>query len=178
MKTIFFLSLLSRSYFLKLWWHHVIELLKYYLVHASSVIQSCPILCDSTDSSPPDCSVHYPVLSSKNTGVVDISSSRGSSGPTDQTHVSCGFCIGRQILFHWARLGSPNIILNGGQTQRHTKLSWTFISQNCSFPISVLHSIRWLNHGCHLPSISHFNNFRTICDTEATALKTHKPKLR
>ena len=109
---------------------------------------------------------------------VAISSSRGSSGPTDQTHVSCGFCIGRQILFHWARLGSPNIILNGGQTQRHTKLSWTFISQNCSFPISVLHSIRWLNHRCHFPSISHFNTFYTICDTKATALKTHKPKLR
>ena len=29
---------------------------------------------------------------------VAISSSRGSSEPTDQTHVSCGFCIGRQIL--------------------------------------------------------------------------------
>ena len=33
------------------------------------VIQSCPALCDPVDSSPPDCSVHYTVLSSQNTGV-------------------------------------------------------------------------------------------------------------
>ena len=32
---------------------------------------------------------------------VVISSSRGSSQPRDQTRVSCGFCIGRQILYHW-----------------------------------------------------------------------------
>ena len=31
-----------------------------------------------------------------------ISSSRGSSWPRDQTHVFCVFCIGRQILYHWA----------------------------------------------------------------------------
>ena len=108
---------------------------------------------------------------------VAISSSRGSSRPTHQTHISCGFCIGRQILFHWAGLGSPNITLNGGQTQ-NTKLSWTFISQNRSFPISVLHSIRCLNHRYHFPSISHFNTFPATCDTKAMALKTHKPKLR
>ena len=33
---------------------------------------------------------------------VAISFSRGSSQPRDWTHVSCGFCIGRQILYHWA----------------------------------------------------------------------------
>ena len=31
-----------------------------------------------------------------------ISSSRGSSWPRDQTHVSCLSCIGRSILYHWA----------------------------------------------------------------------------
>ena len=31
-----------------------------------------------------------------------ISYSRTSSRPRDQTHVSCGSCIGRQILYHRA----------------------------------------------------------------------------
>jgi len=35
---------------------------------------------------------------------VDISSSRGSSQPKDQTHISY---IGRQILYHLSHLGSP-----------------------------------------------------------------------
>ena len=33
---------------------------------------------------------------------VAISSSRGSFWPRDQTCISCGSCIGRQILYHWA----------------------------------------------------------------------------
>ena len=33
---------------------------------------------------------------------VAISSSRGSSWPRDQTHVSCVSCIGRWIIYHWA----------------------------------------------------------------------------
>ena len=37
---------------------------------------------------------------SKNTGVGHHSSSRGSSQPRDQTHISCTSCIGRQILSH------------------------------------------------------------------------------
>ena len=35
---------------------------------------------------------------------VAISSSRGSAQFRDQTHISC---IGRQILYHFAHLGSP-----------------------------------------------------------------------
>ena len=31
-----------------------------------------------------------------------IFSSRGSSSPRDQTRVSCGPCIDRQIVYHWA----------------------------------------------------------------------------
>ena len=38
---------------------------------------------------------------------VVISSSRGSSQPSDQTHISCISCIGRQVLYHQCRLGSP-----------------------------------------------------------------------
>ena len=33
---------------------------------------------------------------------VAMPSSRGSSWLRDQTHVSCVFCTGRQILYHWA----------------------------------------------------------------------------
>ena len=38
----------------------------------------------------------------KNTGVDAISFFRGSFRPKDQNHISCGSCIGRQILYHWA----------------------------------------------------------------------------
>ena len=34
-------------------------------------------------------------------------SSRGSSQPRDQTHVSYVFCIGRQVLYHYRHLRSP-----------------------------------------------------------------------
>ena len=37
-------------------------------------------------------------------------SSRGSSWPRDWTHVSCVFCIGRRILYHWATWEAPSII--------------------------------------------------------------------
>ena len=36
----------------------------------------------------------------KNSRVVAISCSRGSSQPRDQTHISCISCIGKQILYH------------------------------------------------------------------------------
>ena len=34
-------------------------------------------------------------------------SSKRSSQPRDQSHISCVSCIGRQILYHWCHLGSP-----------------------------------------------------------------------
>ena len=33
---------------------------------------------------------------------IAISSSRGSAQPRDWSHISCGFCIGKQIFWHWA----------------------------------------------------------------------------
>ena len=36
-----------------------------------------------------------------------VASSRRSSPPRDQTHISYVFCIGRQILYHQRHLGSP-----------------------------------------------------------------------
>ena len=57
-------------------------------------VQSCPTLCDPLDCSPPGSSAHGIVQASMLQQVA-ISSSRGSSPPRDQTHISY---TGRQIL--------------------------------------------------------------------------------
>ena len=51
------------------------------------VTQSCPILCDSMDCSPPGSSVHE-IFQARILEWVTISFSRGSSQPRDQTWVS------------------------------------------------------------------------------------------
>ena len=58
----------------------------------------CLALCDPIDCSPPGSFVHG-ILQARVLEWVSISSSRGSSQPRDQTHVSSGFFIGRQIFF-------------------------------------------------------------------------------
>ena len=40
---------------------------------------------------------------------VAISSSRGSSSPQDQTHISWIPCFGRQIIYHWVIWGTINL---------------------------------------------------------------------
>ena len=70
-------------------------------VHECSVAQSCPILCDRIDYSPPDFSVHGIILA-RILEWVAISSSRESSRPKDWLHVSYSSCIGRSILYLWA----------------------------------------------------------------------------
>ena len=52
------------------------------------VIQSCPTLCDPTDCSPPDSSVHG-ILQARILEWVVISFSKGSPWPRDQPRVSC-----------------------------------------------------------------------------------------
>ena len=68
---------------------------------AGLVTQSCPPLCDPMDCGPPGFSVHG-IFQARILGLVAISSFRGPSPPGDQTRVSCGSCIGQQILYHWA----------------------------------------------------------------------------
>ena len=68
---------------------------------AGSVVQSCPILWDPMDCSPPGSSVHG-ISQARILHWVAISSSRGSYRPRDRTLVSYVSCIGRQILYHWA----------------------------------------------------------------------------
>ena len=55
-------------------------------------------LCNTIDCSLPGSSVHA-ILQARILEWVAIFSSRGSSQPRDQTHVSC---IGWQILYYWA----------------------------------------------------------------------------
>ena len=68
----------------------------------------CTALCDPVDCSPPGSSVQG-ILQARILEWVAISSSRGSSPPRDQTHVSCSSFIGRQILYHWVP-GKPLFI--------------------------------------------------------------------
>ena len=61
--------------------------------------QSCLILWDTLDYSPPGSSVHG-IRPARILKWVAISSSRGSSQPRDRTCVSCISCFGRRILYH------------------------------------------------------------------------------
>ena len=66
-----------------------------------SVTQSCPVLCDPMDCSPPGSSVHG-IFQARTLEWVAISYSRGYSQLRDRTCVSCVSYIDRQILYHWA----------------------------------------------------------------------------
>ena len=62
------------------------------------VTKSCLTLCDPMDCSSPGFSVHG-ICQTRILEWVALPSSRGSSWPRDRTHI---FCVGRQILYHWA----------------------------------------------------------------------------
>ena len=70
-------------------------------------LQSCLTLCHPMDCSPPGSSVHW-ILQTRILEWVAMPSSRGSSWPRDQTHISYISCIGRSVLYHWRQLGSPS----------------------------------------------------------------------
>ena len=62
-------------------------------------LQSCPTLWDPVDCSLPGSSVHG-ILQAKILECFAMPSSRRSSQPRDQNHVSYVSCIGRQVLYH------------------------------------------------------------------------------
>ena len=65
---------------------------------------ACSVMSNSLQSIDcrlPGSSVHG-ILQARILKWVAIASSQGSSWPRDQTHISCGSCIGRRILYHWA----------------------------------------------------------------------------
>ena len=64
----------------------------------ANFLQPCPTLCDPMNCSPPGSSVHR-ILQARILEWVAMPSSRESSPPRDQTHISF---IGRWILYHRA----------------------------------------------------------------------------
>ena len=67
------------------------------------VAQSCLMLCDPVDCSPPGSSVHG-IMQARILEWAAISFSRGSSQPRDQTWV---FCIASRFSYHLNHQGSP-----------------------------------------------------------------------
>ena len=77
----------------------------YACVHAKS-LQLCPTLCNSVDCSPPDSSVHGS-LQTRILEWVAMPSSRGSSQPRDQTHVSYVSWVGSRFFATRATWEAP-----------------------------------------------------------------------
>ena len=67
-------------------------------------IQPYPTLCDPMDHNPAGSSAHG-ILQARILERVAVPSSRRSSQPRDQTHISYISCAGRQILYHYCHLG-------------------------------------------------------------------------
>ena len=67
------------------------------------LLQLCLTLCHALDHSLPGSSVRG-ILQARILEWVVMPSSRGPSQPRDQTHISNVFCIGMQVLYHWASL--------------------------------------------------------------------------
>ena len=76
--------------------------LSVFSMHACSVTQLRPTLCDPISCSPPGSPVHG-TFQARILEWVAISHSRGSSPPRDHICVSC---IGRSVLYHCTHLGS------------------------------------------------------------------------
>ena len=74
-------------------------------MHAK-LLQSSLILCNPMEHTLPGYSVRG-ILQARILEWVAMPSSRGSSQPRDQTHISCVCCIGRQVLYHQRHLESP-----------------------------------------------------------------------
>ena len=75
------------------------------VVRAQS-LQSYPTLCGPMGCSPPGSSVHR-ILQLRIQEWVTMPSSRGSSWPRDQSHLSYVSCIVMWVLYHYCHLGSP-----------------------------------------------------------------------
>ena len=82
-----------------------------HMQHATCMhAQSCPILCDPMDCSPPGSTVHG-IFQIRILEWIAISSSRESSWTRDSSHISYVSCIGRWILYHWATWEAPKTLL-------------------------------------------------------------------
>ena len=71
--------------------------------------QSCPVLCDPMDCSPPGSSVCGTLQAGILEWGVAIPFSRASSRPGDRTRVSYVSCLARWVLYHWHHIGLPTL---------------------------------------------------------------------
>ena len=85
-------------------------------------------LCDPVDCSPPGSSNHG-ILQARILELVAMPSSRGSSPSRDQVLMSYISCIGRQVLYHYHHLRSPNIEPN--TEQNILFVNYHFVSDLC-----------------------------------------------
>ena len=124
--------------------------------------QSCLTLCDPIDCSLTVSSVHG-ILQTRILEWIAIPSSKGSSRSRDRTHVSCVFCIGRQIFYHCTTWEAQNDI----ESQSKQKYVNIFLL-SCSFFLLFLLSRSCCpsntNHNCssHSPAPSTSTRFLTL----------------
>ena len=148
---------------------------KKYVVSAKS-LHLCLTLCDPMKWGPSGSSV-YGILQERIVGWVSMTSSRGSSWPRDQTHISYISCIGRWVLYHLRYLWSPKYVLtaikNENRIQRTILLNETEgwgILHGC-FGTFIM-KLWWI---WKLPSILHTVSILSS-DLSSIALKTWRAK--
>ena len=128
------------------------------------VTKSCLTLCDPMDCSPPGFSVHG-ILQARALELVAISFFRGSFRHSNQTHVSCMSCIGRQILYHRATWEAPKTTIDHPKMCDHGPVSiklylWTL---KCEFHISFI----WHQMLIFWFFSSEFSNVKAILSSQA-----------
>ena len=77
------------------------DFLNYAQIYGAGGAQLCPTYCNAMDCSLSGSSAHG-IFQGRILEWVAILFSRRSSQPRDHTRVSCIFCTGRQILYHFA----------------------------------------------------------------------------
>ena len=99
------------------------------------LLQLCLALCDSMDCSLPGCSA-LGILQGRILGWVAMSSSKASSRPRDQIHISCGYCTAGRF-FTAEPPGKPSTIL---ELCNNTKMNKTNV-----LPAHSKHTCQGLN---------------------------------
>ena len=114
------------------------------------LLQLCLTLCHALDHSLPGSSVRG-ILQARILEWVVMPSSRGPSQPRDQTHISNVFCIGMQVLYHWASLVAQLVKnLPAMQETWVQSLSWDPLDVGKGYPLQhflLENSIDCIVHG-------------------------------
>ena len=128
-------------------------------------------LCDPMKCSSPSSSVHE-IFQARILEWVAISSSRGSSQPSDQTHVSCISCISRQILLRLHHLGSPK---THTLSQKENCQTSPFLVLTISI-LCLLEVLFWTNFhiDCnHVVPTSHMHRPQGLSDNSCLSDRAH-----